>query len=330
MLAAVVLSATVAPATAGAQAPTSAATARAREAFQEGVKLEETGHYEQALLRFREVVAVKKTPQVLAHIAFCLEKTGLPSEALATYREASQMATATDAATVQVKRTIDESLASLDQRTPSLTLQRGKGADKASVMLDGKAIESLDQPFRLPPGKHLVQARARNKDNFRSEVNLAEGQRTTLVIALDDLDEAPASTSKPKNTAEPPPVEPPKPASKRSVGPFVVLGVGAASLVAGGVFFGLRGSKKSELESKCNGLTCPSSARDTGDTLRMYNTLSSVGVSVGAAGLAAGVIWLIASSPDSEPTPRSTAGLRWRFSPDASPAPLGAGVAGSW
>ena len=67
VLTAAVLSAALDPLTSSAQSPpaggpSAAATTRAREAFQEGIKREETGHYDQPLLRFREVVAVKKTP----------------------------------------------------------------------------------------------------------------------------------------------------------------------------------------------------------------------------------------------------------------------------
>ncbi|RYE85627.1 MAG: hypothetical protein EOO75_16770, partial [Myxococcales bacterium] len=164
-----------------------AATARARTAFQEGIKLEEGGSYPEALARFREVAAVKKTPQVLFHIAVCLEHTGALADALDTYRQASQLAAS---ASAEVKRPIDEALASLDRRAPTLTLTRGKGARNATVLLDGRALDAVGEPLRLPPGKHVVQARARNKDNFRAEVVLVEGQRATVELTLDDLDSA--------------------------------------------------------------------------------------------------------------------------------------------
>lgn len=309
------------------------ATSKAREAFQAAIKLEEGRSYADALVKFREVAAVKKTPQVLFHVGFCQEKLGQWAEARATYQQAAQLASqSNDAKTVEARTAIDQALTSLEQRLPSLQLARGKGASNATIMVDGQRVDDLNAPLRLMPGKHLIQARAKNKDNFRSEINLVEGQRVTIEIALDDIDDGsgppaskPSKPSKPEKIEKNDKANNPDKGSGRSIAPYVFLGVGGASLAASGIFFLLRNSAEKDLKSQCIGLACPSSAKSTGDSARTMNTLSNVTVSVGAVGVATGVIWLLATRGDAAPE-KSTTSLR--VVPEASPSQLGAGLVG--
>ncbi len=67
----------------GAAAPLSTAsvargddTARARTLFQDGLQLEAANNFAGALAKFQEVAQVKRTPQVVFHIALCQEKLG--------------------------------------------------------------------------------------------------------------------------------------------------------------------------------------------------------------------------------------------------------------
>lgn len=312
------------------------ATSKAREAFQTAIKLEEARSYADALVKFREVAAVKKTPQVLFHVGFCQEKLGQWVEARATYQQATQLTSqANDAKTVEARTAINQALASLEQRLPSLQLARGKGASNAAIMIDGQRVDDVNTPLRLMPGKHLIQARAKNKDNFRSEINLVEGQRVTIEIALDDIDDGsgPPATKpgKPEKPEKPEKndkaSQPPEKGSGRSIAPYVFLGVGGASLAASGVFFLLRNSAEKDLKSQCIGLACPSSAKSTGDSARTMNTLSNVTVSVGAVGVATGLIWLLATRGDPAPE-KSTTSLR--VVPEASSSQLGAGLVGQF
>ena len=297
-------------------------TARAREAFVAAIKLEEAGSFEEALKKFREVAAVKTTPQVLFHIGLCQEKLNQWVDALASYNSASKLAEqSSDPKIADVKITIDNAIRALDAKVPTLALKRGKGARNASISVDGRKVEDPKIPLRLMPGKHVIQARAKGRDNFREEVNLREGQKALIEVTLDLLDDGSEAEADPKDSSPPP-----APAtSGRSVAPFVVIGVGGLSLAASGVFFLLRNSAEDDLKKECIGTICPSSARATGDRAATMNTLTNVAVGVGAAGVAVGLVWALASGPSS-----AEKSSRLRLSPAVSQHQLGAGLSGSF
>ncbi|RYE82186.1 MAG: hypothetical protein EOO75_21070, partial [Myxococcales bacterium] len=61
-------------------------TAKARTAFNEGLQLEAGGNFTGALAKFNEVAQLRRTPQVVYHIALCQEKLGQLVAALGGYR----------------------------------------------------------------------------------------------------------------------------------------------------------------------------------------------------------------------------------------------------
>jgi hypothetical protein len=306
-----------------AHAQEDARTARARETFLEAIRLEESESFAEALQKFREVAAVKSTPQVLYHTGFCQEKLGQWVEALASYARASQLAAESPGTVApEVKNTIDSALQALDARVPTLTLKRGKGARNASISIDGRKVAEPRDPQRLMPGKHLVQARAKGRDNFRREITLAEGQKATVEVTLDLLDDGTEAEADPKDAT---PEEKPR-SSGRSVAPYVVLGVGGASLAASGLFFLLRNSAEGDLRNECAGVVCPTSAKPTGDRAVTMNTLTNVTVGVGAVGVGVGLIWLLASGGDS--SGKGDKAARLQVVPNLARGQLGAGLSG--
>ncbi|MCS6898514.1 MAG: hypothetical protein RMJ98_02155 [Myxococcales bacterium] len=298
-----------------------ARTARAREIFAEALQLEGAGSFAEALKKFREVAAVKSTPQVLYHVGFCQEKLGQWVDALGSYAQASQLvAESRGTIAPEVKNTIDTALQALDARVPILTLKRGKGARNASISIDGRKVAEPSEPQRLMPGKHVIQARAKGRDNFRQEITLVEGQRAAVEVTLDLLDDGTEAEVDPKDVLA---AEKPKPSS-RSIAPYVVLGVGGASLAASGVFFLLRNSADKELRKECAGVICPTSAKPTGDRAVTMNTLTNVAVGVGAVSIGVGLVWLFASGGGSND--KSDKATRVQVIPTLEQGHLGAGL----
>jgi hypothetical protein len=311
----------------GAAHAEDAATARARELFQDGVAIETGGDYAGALKKFKEVAAVKKTPQVLFHIALCEEKLGKLAEALEVYNQASAAA-GKDPKLAEVKRTVDEAAQGLEKRVPKLKVKRGKGARSASVVVDGQKLETgaLLEPLRLNPGKHVITARARGKDNFKAEVELAEGEQRSLVIKLDNFEDG---DDDPGDEPDPPP---PTPGGERSALPYVIGGAGLVSLGAAGVFYALRSSADSELRDQCIGTLCPSSAHDTWQRAHTMNTLSNVAAGVGIAALGVSAVMLLVggSSSEAPAKPDASARLLPRLRLEASPTTMGAQLGGTF
>jgi tetratricopeptide (TPR) repeat protein len=302
-------------------------TSRAREAFQEGIALESGGKHADALKRFREVAAVKKTPQVLFHIALCQEKIGQLAEALDGYRVAGQLA-GSDPKLADVRRTIEESMRNLDAQVPAVQVKRGKGARNAILVVDGQRVElEPNTPLRLNPGRHTFVGKAKNKDNYRAELTLQPGDRASITIKLDDLGIE-------DDPIEPEPDKAQKPASEGRVAPYVLGAVGLAGFAAAGGFFLLRQSARSDLEARCIDTVCPASAQATGDRAASMNRLTNLSLGLGAVAMGAAVVVLLVGGDDARPAPASArwstapGGLRLRL--DAGPAPLGAGLTGSF
>ena len=167
-----------------------------------------------------------------------------------------------------------------------------------------------------PGGKPLYSTLRRVKGE---EAMLAELDAVALeaVAAL-------TTVLRPVKVVEPPPVKPaevvvtappPPPAAPAPVAPWVVLGVGGAFAVAGGVLQGLAVADFNRLADHSAQVDSPSALRDAGK-LKQLIGLSLLGA--GGASVIAGALWLAL-------VPSPVAPTVW-FSPDAA----GLMVVGAW
>ncbi len=264
------------------------ALAEARSKFQRAIELEQAANYAGALKLYREVGAVRMTPQVRYHIALCEEKLGQLVAALGGYELA--MSTGTDmpeAFINEVQTSIDE----LRARIPKLLIARGEGAEAASIELDGVALgqSSIGVEIPLNPGPHTVGASAPGYDDFRETVSVVEGASETLTITLSPTPEP-----------EPEPVEPPPPPPKEprfGVLPYVIGGIGLATTVAGGVLLGVSQAKVGSIKKICGGIDCSDESQDDqNEARRLLNAAQEleaggwVALGVGLAATGAGVV----------------------------------------
>jgi len=261
---------------------------KARDNFNQAIKEQNAGNWERALQLLRAVEAVKTTPQVRFNIALCEEHLGQTLKALEDYEHAAKEARAED--NDKVAYEAESRRAVLEQRVPHVLIRRGEGATQASIELDGKALEAdlIGKRIPLDPGSHLVEATTAGRTSFKKIFKLNEGQTEEVTVTFG----APPPVEKPKPQPKPEP-------EKRSILPFVVGGVGAASLVASGVFFLLRRGTISTLDDECgsNRDACPESERDTYDRGKTYNLLTNVTLAVGVVGVGAGVALYVLGSP---------------------------------
>ena len=278
---------------------------KARAQFQQATELEQAGNWTAALQAFREVGQVRMTPQVRFHIAVCEEKLGRLVAALGGYELALADA---DKVGPDFKAEVEENVTKLRARIPKLVIERGGGASAAAIELDGVAVgdSSVGVEVPLDPGPHAVTAKAPNRKPFEASVTLKEEETTRLEVKLEEL---PPELLRTGGAAAPPE----KPPSK--VVPYVVGGVGIASLLGAGVLFGLRQKTLSELEDACGsgGKHCPASKQSTYDDLKFYHYGAQVtlGVGVVALGTAGALLFL---QRKKEP-PKSTDAVAWQLLP---------------
>ncbi len=284
-----------APEAARAQGPAADndAIKRAREQFGQALALQTGGDWAGALAMLKEVAAVKPTPQVRFNIALCEERLGRLVAALGDYELAASDAQAEKAD--QVRQEVDSRLESLKARVPRVIVQRGEGADSATISLDGVSLGDsvLNNPLPADPGPHTVEATALGFRPFKQAFRVAEQQTATIQVKLEP---------EPAKVEPPPPVEP-RPASQgvRTAG-FIVGGVGIASLITSGAMFYLRQTTISDLDKQCgaNRGSCPPSSQSTVDRGKLYTTIGDVTLVAGAVGLGLGATLVIVGSHSAE------------------------------
>jgi hypothetical protein len=297
---------------------------KARAQFQQATELEQARNWTAALQAFREVGQVRMTPQVRFHIAVCEENLGRWVAALGGYELALADA---DRVNPDFRDEVEANVRRLRARIPKLVIERGEGADAATIELDGVAVgdNSVGVEVPLDPGPHAVSAKAPNHKPFEANVTLKEEEVTRIELVLEDLPrEAVAPIA-----ATPPPAE--KPPSK--VVPFVIGGVGVASLIASGVMFGLRQHTVSKLEDACPNHACPKSQASRYDDLKFYHYGAQVTLGVGLAAVGtAGALLFFQKKKKTEPAP-DTNQARLQLTPSlpvTSGAPLGATLSGQF
>jgi hypothetical protein len=162
-----------------------------------------------------------------------------------------------------------------------------------------------------------VEASAPGYATATSVVTVGEGGKGQASLKLEPAQASTAAAaaapaaSAPDAAAAPPPAWSASPApapgadegGPSRVGPIVLLAVGGAGLIVGGVFGGLALGKKSSLDSACQPKSaCPASSQGDIDALNTDATIATVGFAVGGAAVVAGGIWFFAGGR-SKPKP---------------------------
>ena len=312
--------------------PDAEAIDEARRLFQRALEYEQAENWGRALKLFREVGQVKLTPQVRYHIALCEENIGKPVAALGGYRLALRDA---DAVGPGFKQEVEGRIEQLLATIPKLVIERGEGAQAASIALDGTELGSVKIGTEVPvdPGPHTITATAPGHEDFMQTVTVDPKKTETVTVVMTKLPpkKEPGTTGT-TDTGEP--VVWKKPS--RTV-PYIVGGTGVALILTGGVFYYLRTSAISEVEDWCGGVDLDSSecdiaasghtkdeADDNLQAAQAYTTVSliSAGVGVAAIGVAVTMILL-----EPKPPPGAqTAGIQ--LVPVASPSQAGLGLVG--
>ena len=287
---------------------------KARAQFQRAIELEQAGNFTTALETFRSVGEVRMTPQVRFHIASCEEKLGRLVTALGGYQLAFADA---DSVGEDFKGEVERAVTRLQASIPKLVILRGAGGEAAEIQLDGVALgaSSVGVPVPLDPGPHAVTAKAPGFLAFSQTVTIAENEERNVEVVL-TAEPQPEDTHASFGTG---PMEKKNP----HLVPFVIGGVGVASLIGSGVLFGLRQSTLKDLEGKCGAdhQSCPSSAAGEYSNLKLYNITAQITLGVGLVGVGTAVTMLVLQKKSPAPAkagmvllpsaPNSVAGLSW-------------------
>ncbi len=272
--------------------PARAQASAAEALFDQGKVALAANDLETACARFRASDQIEPAAGTRANLADCEERRGKFATAWEVYKSALAKLPAGDSrATV-----IQERIAKLEARLPKLVLSLAPGAPKETIVREGEATlgaaATYGVPLPLDPGVHHLVITAPGRPANNLDVTLVEGKTTKLAV------EAGAAVG-----VAPPPVPPsakpgasPAVVESRSPGPWIVGGVGVAGLIVGAVTGGLVLSNKSTANANCTNGPPPTCKNQTGldaaSAVRTFGPVSTVGLVVGGAAVAAGAIWL--------------------------------------
>jgi len=309
----------------GQEAPREAATGDVSKANQDlarsvavtGREAFNAGDYETALALFRRAYALFPAPTVVLYEARSLEKMGRLIEAVEAYERTTQIPVDSSAPArfTEAVAAARQEGRDLRARIPTLTLQvQGvSGHDpNLEIQINGKAIGAaqLGHALNLDPGTYHVSGSVSPERRNEHQTLLAAGNNVTVVLDLS----APRPNVPAPNESEPTSL--PSSATRREFSPFMYVAgaVGIAGLGVGVVTGIMASGKHSEAEELCEDQKCVSgsSGPDTVNDFRKLRTVSTFSYGIGAAGIAAGVVfWLTADTSPATEQAASTSVEPW-------------------
>jgi len=272
--------------------------ARRSALYREGIQLADAGRWSEAVMRFRQVVAIREAPQALYTLGQAEEHAGLLATAARTYERA--LASARSSGTSDVARAAAAALSAVEPRIPRIVVTLETPTQGATATVDGVQA-AIGDPVRVDPGEHLVSVVAPDRQSSTTVVRIAEGQILRVGKTLGPAQSSTPSTPptpEPVVTAAPPPERPP--AKKHAPFPMVpvlVAGVGVAAGVGGLVLRLVGQSRYDDASRNCPGGVCArSSDMEAGNEGRGQIIIGDVLLGVGGAMVAgAAVLWFLDS-----------------------------------
>jgi hypothetical protein len=303
-----------------AQTRPHADSAQASALFEEGRRALAAKDEARACAAFGESLALEVKVGSLLNVAQCEDRRGELAQAHAHLRQAI------DRAREQNDRRLaylETQLAALDARVPQLTVKLVPGAPSATtVRRDGIPLAEVALGLAVPVdvGRHVIEVAVGDAVK-RYEVDMALGAHLTVEVAPPANASANVTAVSPAPVPHPPPpppsaAEPASPTtttstwSARKTAAVVVAGAGGVGLVIGAVFGARALSDRSDAhkvtgcnaDGACTGGPALDAWTMAHDSWSHDATASTLGLALGGAAVAAGVlVWITAPPSESRP-----------------------------
>ncbi len=282
--------------------------ATARALALEGQAALQKKDYRTAADRFGRADSLVHAPTLVVDWASALQGLGRFVEAHEKYELVLREGLA-DSAPKSWARALEDAKKALDALKPRLAWVTVilKDPPDATVKIDGVLVPpaAVGVKRAADPGFPEVTVSAPGYDAFKQTVTVGPGEEKSLEVTLTKLPEVAPAPPVASNDV----YRPRQHSGTRRVVSYVLLGVGGAGLVAGGVTGGLALGTRADLKSECLGELCPSSSEKKIGTYHLLGTASAAAFGVGVAGLGAGLVLLL-TEPKTEGT--ASAGLSVR------------------
>lgn len=274
------------PAFADPQPLDPAAEAKRTALFEEGRKLHLAGKHAEAVVKLREVVAIRRSPQALRALGLAEQDAGKVLAARGHFEEALRLATDTGPATeIEPAKKAIELVKGL---VPRIRVTLPAEAVDASLMLDGASLVLKDGMVEVEPGAHTLTANAPGWKPFSQTVEVAAGGVAAIDVKL--VAEEGGSIRRPLGIA--------------------IAGVGVAGLVVGGVTGILAIGAHDELGKTCVAGACPNAETSKIDGYHALGLTSTVSfVAGGVLAVGGAVLFFTAPKGSAKRAPSPAAGV---------------------
>jgi hypothetical protein len=278
-------------------------SATAETLFNEALALLEKERFAEACAKLEASQTLDPGVGTLLYLADCYQQVGRTASAWATFREAAYMAKGKaderESVAIDHARELEPELSYLtvtiaSPATPGLELKH-----------NGKPLSSAlwGSAFPVDPGAHTVEASAPGKKAWSQTLNVAAGPRRDMLLVPELVAAAPEPVIvEPRMTA--PPSSEATGDAQTTVG-WVLLGVGSAAVVTGGVFALLARSDDTSAEAECRPdrvQLCGPAGVELGESAETKATVAGLSAGLGLAALGAGVTLLL-TAPDRDARP---------------------------
>ncbi len=309
------------PLSASAQSSDAAA---ARTLFQEARKAADAGDYTTACPKFADSYQLDPAVGTLLNVADCEQRLGHLAEAWARFQKAIDQLPKTD----DRRSAVEKMTADLEKRLPHLTIRLTPVTPRGAVVeRDGAPVVSSSLGVALPvdPGHHVVVVKVAGHQERRFEVDVAEGESKliqgepgpslppikspTVVTPLTTTPKAKVNgveaqavkggtgPHSPQPARQQQRLLPSQPISHSRTSAYIVGGVGAAGIVVGIITRALAFGQKSTISGHCNAnKACDATGLDAVSSASTYQTVSTVSLLIGLAGIGTGVYLAIGDS----------------------------------
>lgn len=302
---------------------------RAEVLFDQGLAAMQKGHHETACPLLAESYRLDPLPGVLFTLAECEAAWGKAATALLHYQSFTNWLTSLDAtrrADFDERRKIAlEKIAALSLVAPELAIEVSPAAPAALLVKRNEEVvppSSYGVGKKVDPGEYRVSAELEGTVVWERTYTLLARDRASVEVPWRVSPES----DPPERSATPVPMQrPAQPADDLSqrdendvpASVYVVGGIGAAALAAGLVAGGIAWSKKAPMAKNCSGNVCNDIGYEAATSAQQAATWSTIGVSVGAAGIVtAFVLYVTSGTGDGNETSA--------LQPELSPLPQGA------
>jgi hypothetical protein len=294
---AITIGLSVLPCTAGADERISP---EARAHFEAGVSLlqdPDGARYEEAYREFVAAYEQSRSPRVLGNVGLCAMKLERDAEAIDAYsRYLDDVSDIDPVEREQIRRDLLTLKSGVVRISLTVSPPGAKIVD-VRVAVRGEPVTNVYSPtgdkilLGVRPGHHVLKAKVGDRESAALEIDAAPGSAITRSLVV-----APAST--PVQLAR---------SSPSKVVPVTMLGLGLASLAAGGVTGWLSMQKVDDIAAQCPSGECPPSfdLDRAQRNARLFTTATDILLVSGGILTIGGFAWLLLLPSSSREKPTS-------------------------